>query len=658
VALPSNDEWDNPAPQSVGIDAPLTANPHLLAQGQRGVANAQARDVNSLADPKTYSFVSGLLGTPPDQQGFSVFKPNLQDIKAAGDVGYGLGLGAQALPFLGAAAKAAPAVGRELAGTAVDKMLSGESMIPGMPASMVNPPVTSVVKQGGGNWLTNGSEGIDRNVEKLKVPVPFGNDPVTMEQNLRTIGGAGDAEVQQAHNGLKVNDWIESKLKPYIKNQMGTVNDPVRIQADEKNILHMPAGNPPLNSVGFKRLAGDFPAQGMSKTFLGNTWEVKSDNALDSVLASDLLADNPKLAKQYPWLLKIDPESNVNIIDDRHFDDLGFNHIIDVLHEKLNSGEISHKDLSKMSVPDAVKRTHEYDQELKSIQAKAQREDLKNLNISHKTDNGVVVKLEKPGQFAKESDAMSHSVRGYEPPEDHPDWVKESGNKGRYSYGHGGWDAIKSGKAEVHSVRDFDNTPQATIEISNLPEINYKSERLPDDLRAQLRAESEKEALDFGYKPNTPQYNNAVTGGVILKEEKWFRDNPETVSKVTQIKGRVNGQVDPKHTETVKSFLNSRKFGSVNDLDKVNLVDLENERSVYHSLYDVLGDYKLPHEREEAFRNATAANPDVPRFMNRQEFMDFVKPPEQEPIKKAKGGHIKKKQPTIDEMRYALMKGK
>ena len=87
-------------------------------------------------------------------------------------------------------------------------------------------------------------------------------------------------------------------------------------------------------------------------------------------------------------------------------------------------------------------------------------------------------------------------------------------------------------------------------------------------------------------------------------------------------------------------FLNKGNWGKVNDLDHYNITDLENLKSVEDSLHDVLGDYKLPHERQEAFRDATMANPDVPRFMNREEFMNFVNPPKQEPIKKAEGGQV------------------
>ena len=667
MALPAPSEWDDTSTASVPpmnlspLSQPATVNPNLLAQGRSALANAQARDVNSLADPKTYAFVSGLMGTPPDQQGFSVFKPDLENIKSAGEVGFGLGIGAQALPFVGAAAKAAPALGRELAGTAVDRMMAGQSMVPGMPASMVNPPMTSIIKQGGGNWIDKGVIGVDTNIDNLKRIVPFGEsgDAVAMEHNLRTIAGAGDAQIQDSHNALKINEWIDKKLKPYVRNQMGTPNDPVRTQADTANILHMPfSGNlARANRITdfHERMREErgFPREGVATSNLGKQWEYLTDSALNQWRLQDL--NDPRFYNNPASLEKLDPLTPINyIMDKERFDKLGFDHLIDVLGEKMNAGEITHKDLDKLSVAGAVKHTHEYDEKMRAAMAQAEREDLQHANIAHKTDEGVVVKLDKPGQFAKESDNMGHSVRGYEPPRDHPDYLRQTGNSGRASYGHGGWEAIKSGKAEVYSVRDLDNKPYATVEtLQDRHPIGYGTKHLGVNGNQIIFPND----FEYGYK-RLPQeqhqavYNRAkqIFDGLENKGPSSVMDSfqqasDEIVGKspknITQIKGPVNEDVSYKPAQTLKDFLNSRKWGTVDEIDKANLIDLENPQSVKDSLHDVLGDYKLPHEREQAFREATAINPDVQRFMNRQEFKDFVDPPKPVVPEKPKEPHGK-----------------
>jgi len=522
------------------------------------------------------------------------------------------------------------------------------------PGHMPNAGVAGVIKHGGGNWIDKSMFGVDQNVNYLKRYLRFNEDPATMEHKLRTIGGAGDAEVQNAHNALKINDWIDKKLKPYVRNQMGTPNDPIRAQADKDKILHMPLNERLARVEGREKTIREqhgFPREGVATSDLGKQWEYLTDNAIYPSNLANL--NNPLYYNNPESILKLDPSTIINRIKDNvSFGKLGFDHMIDVLGEKMNTGEITHKDLDKMSVVDAVKRAHEYNEKVAAEMAKAERESLQYANIAHKTDDGVVVKLDKPGQFAKEADNVGHSVRGYEPQENHPDWIKASGNKGQSGYGHGGWKAIKSGKAEVYSVRDFDNKPHATIEVLNKPAtqsgflINHNIDSISNYLsygenmtnveqnRLGLN-EHAHELLDKieGFK-NQLEYvvNNPKEFQPELVEfSKNYYDNRLGKPNITQIKGPVNKDVSYKPAQTLKDFLNSRKWGTVNEIEKANLIDLENPQSVKDSLYDVLGDYKLPHERQEAFRDATAANPDVQRFMNRQEFKDFVNPPKPTP---------------------------
>ena len=60
-------------------------NPNIQRQGAKARALAQQRDVNLLPDPKTYAAVSGLMGTPPDQMGFSVLHPKYKEIQHVAD---------------------------------------------------------------------------------------------------------------------------------------------------------------------------------------------------------------------------------------------------------------------------------------------------------------------------------------------------------------------------------------------------------------------------------------------------------------------------------------------------------------------------------------------------------------------------------------------
>ncbi len=80
--------------------------PQLQRQAARMRAAAQGRIPENLPDPRTYGFVSGLLGTSPDQLGMSVLSPNTQAAKEAAYYGYQLGNAAQIAPVVTPAARA------------------------------------------------------------------------------------------------------------------------------------------------------------------------------------------------------------------------------------------------------------------------------------------------------------------------------------------------------------------------------------------------------------------------------------------------------------------------------------------------------------------------------------------------------------------------
>jgi hypothetical protein len=70
---------------------PFFGNPNIQRQGARARALAAQRDVNTLPDPRTYAAVSGLLGTAPDQMGFSVLNPQYESIQRTAKPAFTLG---------------------------------------------------------------------------------------------------------------------------------------------------------------------------------------------------------------------------------------------------------------------------------------------------------------------------------------------------------------------------------------------------------------------------------------------------------------------------------------------------------------------------------------------------------------------------------------
>ena len=121
-------------------------------QLQRQVARmrqAQAgRTAENLPDPKTYGFVSGLLGTSPDQLGMSVLSPNTAPAKDAAYYGYQLSNLGQMAPAMMPAGKAF----LRTAGNAVnDAMVYGTGPLARMtpqPMFAVNPAERGIVREG------------------------------------------------------------------------------------------------------------------------------------------------------------------------------------------------------------------------------------------------------------------------------------------------------------------------------------------------------------------------------------------------------------------------------------------------------------------------------------------------------------------------------
>ena len=526
------------------------------------------------------------------------------------------------------AVKKAPAVGRALAETATNKILQGESLIPGMPAQFINPPVLPIVKpEKGGNWLNGSVESSVAGLKKDATGRPL--------EDATTYGYTPEMNP----NVEAMNHWIDKKVSPYIKNEMATPFDTIRKLADE-GISHLPLHENQAIFGDIRRMREEagFPIEGVAQTPLGRQWENFADESINKKSARMLIKQGESdtafdIAKQRleqnPWVRDLPPDATVYtpLSSDMVSNHLGFNHIIDVLSEQLNRGDISISDLSKISMKDAVTRTHRYDQELAEAKRVKSLEDQANMTkVKEYKEGDKWVKLDKPGQFSAESDAMGHSVRGYEPHKDDPDWVKESGNSGRGSYGLGGWNAIKEGTANVFSLRNPKGESQATIEARKNIDTDYRPDRLPSDVSEQFRLASEKEAVDAGYRPGTEPFLNYVTGGEIQKRSKWFKENPEETYHITQIKGPKNGEIDQDHAWQVIDFLNTHPVSDVNarDLENIYATDTKSKRQLRDFINENYGGDMGIVDTNQVLEHLESNYPNMPRFVHNMELGQMI----------------------------------
>ncbi len=540
------------------------------------------------------------------------------------------------LPAVGPAIKGAKATAKFLAPKALEMLESyAAHPIYGVQANVVAPKN----KQ----WTTAGSKQVE---DKLWVfePEPPPGEAATPE------------------NAALMN-WIQGPLKKYIKQRMATPEDEIRMLHDE-GITHMPESAhgegwyeiDPYEIHRVRSAAGQYGGKSAA-TEQGRRWEELADAHHSPASVKNHLATGKSIDEDKGWLEKLDPQERVyEFNDDYGMSTLGFHHVMDVLGEKVASGQIRPDQLSKVSVADAIRMTHAYNAEMAAKAEKAAGQSFEGMTI-HKEypDSGMKwVKLDKPGQFAKESDAMGHSVRGYEPPKNkyyergyervgldrfipeapkewhekyptienpveenyltreeylsdfkkfhsqrqareespeynvwrdekskHPDWVEASGDSGYLSYGAGGWNAIKSGKAEVYSLRDAKGKSHATIEVRKGKKLTERD--LPDNVRDEL-------AEVYGDR-SREEFEAAV--------QKYFAKK-QIPNQITQIKGKSNAAPSEKYLPEIQDFVKSSGHEIVEDMEHTGLVRVPsgNDRYGMFSIDDTLNMFTKPELRK------------------------------------------------------------
>jgi hypothetical protein len=249
-----------------------------------------------------------------------------------------------------------------------------------------------VVKPKGGNWLAGT---VERGLKTFK------NEPIISGELIDAASGRElFKEYQQSYKkdptvGLvewtrknhpevyddllrpgeaAINNWIDTKLGKYIKNEMATPEDPVRALA-ERGVLHVDPET--LNQynprhTAFEREMAGFPPEGMSQSRGAQHWEDIADYLTESDTAGNLLDPSQygkgfveKILETNPWLAKVDPETPVYGVDSLayrvDYEEAGFRHLIDELMNATDpdsglprSLQLSPEKLQKVTVPQAV----------------------------------------------------------------------------------------------------------------------------------------------------------------------------------------------------------------------------------------------------------------------------------------------------------------
>lgn len=426
---------------------------------------------------------------------------------------------------------------------------------------------------------------MDSMMRRLSPPDQMGERPGQRLEKLRTHFGAvldtGEglspeafAQLQRSKASLEqqaaLDKWVNSTLKKYITRDMATPSDPVRKLAEDGITIKAYEVDPTLaNRAERKREDTGSPRLGQSEA--ARMYEDVSDASFRINTAGYLTSagtDN-SLVQKNPFLSRLNPETPVSRVSTFIAGEAedNFKHLVDVIGEDLAAGRLRPEALNKLSMADAVKRAHAYNQEMAKRMETARVDAMQSRPVYKQYDSGYKwIQLTEPGDFAAESDAMGHSVRGYEPPKGSSDWAPASGTSGFNSYGVGGWDAIKEGRAKIFSLRDEKGQPHATAEVEVRPGILSDWIALgEDDFQGTLSRLMDENP---GIRNNERLFNQMLRESPEF--QRFSRENAQTI--VQQIKGKQNAAVAPKYQEFGQDFLRSGQWSKVKDADKVGLI--------------------------------------------------------------------------------------
>jgi hypothetical protein len=469
-----------------------------------------------------------------------------------------------------------------------------------------------------------------------------------------------------------VNKWLDNKLQKYIRNDMGTPDDPIRL-AHEEGFSHIPGEAEelgmwlPEDVASMRRKAG-YPEEGFAvkkhadagypeameiNSRKAEMWEALSDAEITATPAREfqerfrMAREMPNfvsngrqeisIAERNPWIEKLAPETPIYKID-RPMDlneNLGFNHMADEIQNMLDpeSGlpaamRLTPQQLDKVSMKQMVEKVDAVNKWRSEEAAKAELGDM----MSNLTATPRMQIPETQLSFVKEPGMTWVDI---------PATVDESAMKlcttigrqaGWCTQGEGLAKRYGSGENRLSTLLDAEGRPHAQAMIANQNKNTVSEEEFKPYLQQAA------EMVKGRFPPTVDQ--ETITAATrdyarILASEKRPKniielkpvENTFSSERAREYKKR-DPQYEQKITDSVVEFLNSSNWGHVSDLNHYDIVDLKDTTSLTNYIKQVFGDEsgKLPMDYVTKFNQALIYTPEAPRFMTSRQFRDFVDP--------------------------------
>ena len=509
--------------------------------------------------------------------------------------------------------------------------------------SMTAPTRPYVIKPEGGNWLAD-------SVESAVGPLKTGTLNETGLRNLAERQGVDIAENVRVRQepSIALNKWIDQKVNKYIKNEMATPSDRLRLLADE-GVSHMQLdrNRSVLGYIPLARERAGFPKEGLAKTPLGKQWENKADELITNQPAGVRLEQSSQNLIDNPWLAKVPPETDVYSLGGAYgiseqARSLGFNHLIDELGNAIDPEStlpanlrLTLKQLDKVTMPDAVKLVSKINDWRAAEAAKAELAGMsENLmaaprlqdptaQLSFVKEPGMTW-VDIPATTDKKAKKLCTTICKQ------AGWCTQ-GDSLAQSYG--------SGNNRLTTLLDADGRPHAQAKISSIPQSGDIMEDIDDLLGSMSAAERRKfnnflgsddfygeqeEALEW-LQTNMPKaydrYIASVSGPPSIGEIKPVGNYFDS-ERALEYEKR-DPQYRAKITDSVVKFLNSGEWSEVKDLDIYNIIDAKDPSSVKEFINENYGgDFGMVDSN--SIQKDFIKNYNGERFIKAERFNDLI----------------------------------
>jgi hypothetical protein len=549
--------------------------------------------------------------------------------------------------------------------------------------NVTSPLKSYAVKQKGGNWepALGSKDSVKMSMQPLKRnPDMLSGDLINQAAGedlwSRIVREGGH---QNTHRWLRenrpdladqlagvestaLNKWLDNKLETYVRNDMGTPDDPIRL-AHEEGFSHIPgneandlgawlpddvaamrvkAGYPEEGFAVKKHADAGYPENMEANTRKAEMWEALSDAEIGATRAGvyqdkwRMARDFPdkvslpkaslQMAERNPWIEKLDPETPLYKIEGvvPMNENLGFNHMADEIQNMLDpeSGlpaalRLTPQQLDKVTVKQMVQKVDAVNKWRAEEAAKAERGDMMgNLTAKARLDipDAQLSFVKEPGMkwidIPATTDASAMKL-----------CTTIGKQAGWCTQGEGLAKRYGSGDNSLTTLIDAEGRPHAQAMVS-APQ-KYISEK--DTAPFMAQAEEEAKRLPNGYTGS--DVNKIAMRMAYDSSPKDIIELKPVENAFSSDRAREYTKRDPdyknKITDSVLDFLKSGSWGDVKDLHHYDIIDAKNPSAIRKFINDNYGgDFGMVDAN--TIQKDFMKNYNGERFIKAEQFSDFI----------------------------------